>query len=244
MGITDPSNFVPKLEANGSNFWKWDAAVVMYASLNDCGEILSGAKPKPEAASRMGWVPALEYLDASIIDINDEEAMASLARRADYDKSREIINAGIEKAVTKQDEKIRFWLKCDAALKMAFLQTLSREVYDAISGLDTAAGQYAEISRWYKEDGLNEACTAWAEFFKLRCVDCPNTIKFTDKFRAALNKLKDLKLVLPEKGILYQFILAIEDSYPEYARTIRRDLRSDRQTTLEAVINELNESTT
>jgi hypothetical protein len=241
MGITDPSNFVPKLEANGSNFWKWDAAVVMYASLNDCGEILSGAKPKPEAASRMGWVPALEYLDASIIDINDEEAMASLARRADYDKSREIINAGIEKAVTKQDEKIRFWLKCDAALKMAFLQTLSREVYDAISGLDTAAGQYAEISRRYKEDGLNEACTAWAEFFKLRCVDCPNTIKFTDKFRAALNKLKDLKLVLPEKGILYQFILAIEDSYPEYARTIRRDLRSDRQTTLEAVINELND---
>ena len=59
---------------------------------------------------------------------------------------------------------------------------------------------------------------------RLCCADCPNNIKFTDKFRAALNNLEGLELTLPEKGIPYQFILAIEDSYPEYARTLRRDL--------------------
>jgi hypothetical protein len=29
MAITDPSNYTPKLNANGSNFWKLDAAVLM-----------------------------------------------------------------------------------------------------------------------------------------------------------------------------------------------------------------------
>jgi hypothetical protein len=42
-------------------------------------------------------------------------------------------------------------------------------------------------------------------------------VKFTDRFRASLNKLKDMKLELPDKGVVYQFILAIEDSYPDYA---------------------------
>jgi hypothetical protein len=166
--------------------------------------------------------------------------MHNLTCRAGFDKSRAIINKAIKKGATKQEEKIRFWTKADTALTMAFLQILSRKIYDAVAGLLTAAGQYAEISTCYKKDDLNKACLALAEFFKLRCADCPNTIKFTDKFRAALNKLKDLKLVLPKKGILYQFILAIEDSYPEYARTTRRDLRSDRQPTLDAVINEFN----
>jgi hypothetical protein len=35
MAITAPSNYISKLNANGSNFWKWDAAVLMYAALND-----------------------------------------------------------------------------------------------------------------------------------------------------------------------------------------------------------------
>ena len=50
-----------------------------------------------------------------------------------------------------------------------------------------------------------------------------------------------MKLTLPEKGILYQFILAIEDVYPEYARVVRRDLRSNRDLTLDSVIHELND---
>jgi hypothetical protein len=50
-----------------------------------------------------------------------------------------------------------------------------------------------------------------------------------------------MKLILPSKGVLYQFILAIEDPYPEYARTIQRDLRSNRSLTLDSVIYELND---
>jgi hypothetical protein len=212
----------------------------MYAALNDTSSILEG-KPKPSTSLYTEWIPAPEPVDGSTINIDNTEQMHNLTRRTDFDKSYAIINQAIKKTATKQEEKIRFWTKADTALMMAFLQTLSRKVYDAVAGLLTAAGQYAEISRRYKGDGLSKACSAWAEFFKLRCADCLNTIKFTDKFRAALNKLKDLKLVLLKKSILYQFILAIEDFYPEYARTICCNLRSDRQPTLDAVINELND---
>jgi hypothetical protein len=46
MPITDLSNYIPKLDANGSKFWKWNAAVLMYAVFNDASSILED-KPKP-----------------------------------------------------------------------------------------------------------------------------------------------------------------------------------------------------
>jgi hypothetical protein len=46
MAIANLSNYILKLDANGSNFWKWNAAVLMYAVLNDVSSILE-RKPKP-----------------------------------------------------------------------------------------------------------------------------------------------------------------------------------------------------
>jgi hypothetical protein len=73
MGIYDAAAFVPKLEANGSNFWKWDAAVAMYAKLHDMTDILSGVKTKPDPPARAGWIPDAEPLDMSTIDINNDD---------------------------------------------------------------------------------------------------------------------------------------------------------------------------
>lgn len=50
-----------------------------------------------------------------------------------------------------------------------------------------------------------------------------------------------MKLKLPEKGVLYQFILAIEESYPDYARVVRRDMRSKGSITLDSMIQEIND---
>jgi hypothetical protein len=47
--------------------------------------------------------------------------------------------------------------------------------------------------------------------------------------------------VLPEQGIVYQFILAIEDAYPNEARDIYQDLRQNKALTLEKLIAELND---
>jgi hypothetical protein len=50
-----------------------------------------------------------------------------------------------------------------------------------------------------------------------------------------------MKLELPDKGVVYQFILAIEDSYPEYARVVRRDMRAKGNLTLDSMIKEIND---
>ncbi|KAF1937103.1 hypothetical protein EJ02DRAFT_469967 [Clathrospora elynae] len=59
-------------------------------------------------------------------------------------------------------------------------------------------------------------------------------------FWAALNKLNNLNLVLPKQGIVYQFILAIEDTYPDKAQDIRHNLCQSKDVTLDLLIHELN----
>ena len=154
-----------------------------------------------------------------------QEHVDTLAKRKEFDNNRRSINRNIDKAAERQAERIKHRRKLDGVLQMTLIQTLPRNVFEAVQGLGSAATMYAEIVRRYQDEGLNEACSAWSNFFKLRCSTCPTTENFTDKFRAALNKPKDLKLILPEQGIVYQFILAIEDTYPDEARDIRRDLR-------------------
>jgi DNA modification methylase len=104
MTITDLSNYIPKLDANGSNFWKWDAAVLMYAVLNDASSILEG-KPKPSIPLYTEWIPALESVDSLTINIDNTEQMHNLTRHANIDRSHAIINKAIKKAATKQEEK-------------------------------------------------------------------------------------------------------------------------------------------
>jgi hypothetical protein len=166
---------------------------------------------------------------------------ATMAARKAFDDNRQSVNDNVERAADRQLERIRYWGKLDAALKMTFLTTIPREVYEAVQNLTTASEQYEEIARRYCDEGLNEACTAWAKFFKLRSADCATTVKFTDRFCASLNKLKDMKLELPDKGVVYQFILAIEDSYPKYARVVRRDMRAKGNLTLDSMIKEIND---
>jgi hypothetical protein len=84
MAIIDPSNYIPKLDANGSNFWKWDADVLMYAALNDASSILE-CKPKPSMLLYTEWTTAPEPIKGSTIDIDDMEQMHNLTRHADFD---------------------------------------------------------------------------------------------------------------------------------------------------------------
>ncbi|KAF2022805.1 hypothetical protein EK21DRAFT_14254, partial [Setomelanomma holmii] len=178
-------------------------AITLYAQIHDATEVLTGEKLQPSGPSYAGLINELEPLDVSTLDPTNDEHLLHMSKRKIFDDNGQSINNSIIKSAEKQTERIKYWGKLNAALKMTFLTSIPREVYEAIQGLQTAAEQYREITRRYRDKGLNEACTAWADFFKLRCADCTNTLKFTDKFCASLNKLKDMKLELPDKGVLY-----------------------------------------
>jgi hypothetical protein len=241
MGIYDAAAFVPKLDVTGSNFYQWNSSMKVYATIHDATKVLDGTKTIPELPSYIGLIPEPAPLDISVMDPTNTEHVDALTKRKDFDNSRRSINENIEKAAEKQVERIKYWKKLDGVLQMTLIQTLPRNVFEAVQGLGSASAMYAEIVRRYQDEGLNEACSAWSNFFKLRCSTCPTTQNFTDKFRAALNKLVDLKLILPKQGIVYQFILAIEDTYPDEARDIRRDLRQSKDVTLDLLIHELND---
>ncbi|KAF1945023.1 hypothetical protein EJ02DRAFT_397075 [Clathrospora elynae] len=240
MGTSDAAQ-IPKLSADGSNFKKWKAAIDIYARMLDAEDVLNGTMPIPKPPHYQGLIPEHEPIDVTTIKDDVSKHAAKMNRIRIYNEDREAINKPIIEKANKMAALRKAWKKMDASIDMALLQSLPPDIWQAVQGLDNCHKRWEEVLRRFEEEGLNEESSAWADFFKLRCADQPNTLKFTDKFRSFLNRLNEMKLKLPEKGVLYQFILAIKDVYPEYARVVRRNLRSNRDLTLDSVIHELND---
>ena len=132
MGIYDAQAAVPKLDASGSNFWKWDAAITLYAQIHDASEVLTGEKPRPASPSYAGLIDEPEPLDGTTLDPNNDEHVELMSKRKTFDDNRQSINNYIIKSAERQTERIKYWGKLDAALKMTFLTSIPREVYEAI----------------------------------------------------------------------------------------------------------------
>jgi hypothetical protein len=84
--------------------------------------------------------------------------------------------------------------------------------------------QFTSVLSRFRDQGVTEECTVWANFFKLRASHCATTSVFTDQFKAGLAKVDKMECTISTKCKVYQFILAIEDTYPSYARDRRSDL--------------------
>jgi len=149
MGIYDAVAFVPKLDVTGSNFYQWNLSIKVYATIHDATEVLDGTKTVPEPPSYAGLIPEPALLDISDIDPTNTKHVDALAKRKDFDDSRRSINTNIEKATEKQVERIKYWKKLDGVLQMTLIQTLLRNVFEAVQGLGSAAAVYAEIVRRY-----------------------------------------------------------------------------------------------
>ena len=119
--------------------------------------MLDGTKPCPTEGSLEGLIKEPEPLEVTTFDPLDKEHVRIMRLRKEMDDNRQSINANIEKDAEKQTERIRAWRKLDGALKMSFIASLPREVLEAVTGLPTAAQQYAEVVRRYQDEGLNEA---------------------------------------------------------------------------------------
>ena len=73
MGIYDAQAAVPKLDASGSNFWKWDAAITLYAQIHDALEVLTSKKPRPANPSYAGLIDEPKPLNSTTLDLNNDE---------------------------------------------------------------------------------------------------------------------------------------------------------------------------
>jgi hypothetical protein len=149
MGIYDAQNFIPKLDSNRSNFFQWNAAMVVYRRLHDCSEILAGTKRCPNEPDLSGIISEPPPLDVSMLNPLDPHDREIMSNRWQFDDDRRSVNANVKKEAKKQRERICYWRKMDGALIITFISSLPREVLEAIQGLDTAALQYAEVVRRY-----------------------------------------------------------------------------------------------
>jgi hypothetical protein len=186
MGTSDAAQ-IPKLSSDGSNFKKWKAAIEIYAQMLDADDVLDGSLPKPPKPHYNGLIPDAEEIDDTTIVIGSSEYNEKMSVIKAYNEGKEGINKPIIEKASQMAATLKAWKKMAASLDMALLQTLPPDIWQAVQGLDTVHLRWENILRLFEEEGLNEESSAWADFFKLRCADQPNTLKFTDKYRSSLN---------------------------------------------------------
>lgn len=145
------------------------------------------------------------------------------------------------KSINKPQEDISTWDRLEAQLKMAILTTVPQGIYSALPRKETAHKQYEAVKRRFREQGINEEFNIWADFFRLRASDCSSTLQFADRFQAGVAAIQDIGIVLPPKALNFQFLLAIEETFPDYARDRRHDLRQNKSLDYTHMINEIND---
>ncbi|KAF3030301.1 hypothetical protein E8E12_000022, partial [Didymella heteroderae] len=146
------------------------------------------------------------------------------------------------KRLKRETEELNAWKRADSALRLVILNTVPRDIYESVYQQKTPQ-QFSAIAARFKESGVAEECTQWGSFFGLRAHHCISTTAFTDQFKAGLTKVETMMTggKLADKCKAYQFILAIEEAYPEYARARRGDLRRGTVPTIDTMSNELND---
>jgi hypothetical protein len=99
----------------------------------DATNILNGRDNKPKSPSYAGLIPASESIDLTDIDLTNDEDLSRMSRTAQYEKDRALINDSINSVAHKTEELIARWEKLDALLRMAMLNTLPRDLYNAVA---------------------------------------------------------------------------------------------------------------
>ncbi|KAF7443618.1 RVT-2 domain containing protein [Pyrenophora tritici-repentis] len=230
MAPSTAMDAIPKLQADGSNAYHWEAALKLYANIHSIGGLLDGSymvtypetphyQTEPTTTSSAFNTPQL------LLDAQQRVRAHNKEVTTQYDKDYELY---------------RIYNSRESSLTLAILNTVPRSVWDNVMNLPTVRQKYEAITARYREQGVTEECTIWADFFKLRAQDCPSTANFTDKFKAGLAKLDviaDCKL--SNKARVYQFILAINNAYPDYGRDRRADLRRNVTLNVDRMCSEL-----
>jgi hypothetical protein len=230
MAVTD-SSAVPQLSKDGSNLWRWENALKLYAQANAYDQLLKGTWERPIVV-----VPDLlkEPTQYGTSTIPDQATLNAAIQRVRQD------NDHSKREYARDQQEHQRWQAAEAALKLAILNTVPKDLYEGIME-QSVTDQFTSVLSRFRDQGVTEECTVWANFFKLRASHCATTSVFTDQFKAGLAKVDKMECIISGKCKVYQFILAIEDTYPSYARDRRSDLRRGVTLSINHMCNELND---
>ncbi|KAG9380161.1 hypothetical protein A1F94_009056 [Pyrenophora tritici-repentis] len=170
---------IPKLQADGSNAYHWEAALKLYANIHSIGGLLDGSYV----------VPYPETPHYQTEPTTTSSAFNTPQLLLDAQQRVRAHNKEVTTQYDKDCELYRIYNSRESSLTLAILNTVPRSVWDNVMNLPTVRQKYEAITARYREQGVTEECTIWADFFKLRAQDCPSTANFTDKFKAGLAKL-------------------------------------------------------
>jgi hypothetical protein len=70
------SESVPKLDPDGSNFWKWKTAMTLLAAMLDATNILNGCDNKLKSPSYARLIPASESINLTDINLTNDEDLS------------------------------------------------------------------------------------------------------------------------------------------------------------------------
>jgi hypothetical protein len=82
MATRITSESVPKLDADGSNFWKWKIVMTLLAAMLDATNILNGRNNKPKSPSYARLIPASKSIDLTDINLTNDEDLSRMSRTA------------------------------------------------------------------------------------------------------------------------------------------------------------------
>ncbi|KAF1938163.1 hypothetical protein EJ02DRAFT_458126 [Clathrospora elynae] len=202
---------VPKLQKDGSNLRHWQQAFELYANSIGAASILAGLSrlpPSPQIDEPEPWDSSMAKKGLSRAD--------AIRQRADYEEERRKVLDITKVALQEHKAEVTEWNRLDSLLQLAILKTTDQALYQSLPQ-DTLVAQVNAIKRQYQEQGINEECSSWAEFMKLR---------------SGIARLESFDMKLPAKCYVYQFLLAIAESYPEFAKDRRHNIHENRNLTI------------
>ena len=119
MAVSDASA-VPALDKTGSNLWKWEAAYLLYAQANGYDGLLTGSWTEPD-------VHTPDYLD-----LPDTYGTSTIPTQADLDAAISRVREHNEYQYRLEQRQLadhQKWKAANAALQLAILNTVPKELY-------------------------------------------------------------------------------------------------------------------
>ncbi|KAI1521437.1 hypothetical protein PtrSN001A_012155, partial [Pyrenophora tritici-repentis] len=146
MAPSTAMDAIPKLQADGSNAYHWEAALKLYANIHSIGGLLDG--------SYMVTYPETPHYQTE--PTTTSSAFNTPQLLLDAQQRVRAHNKEVTTQYDKDCELYRIYNSRESSLTLAILNTVPRSVWDNVMNLPTVRQKYEAITARYREQGVTE----------------------------------------------------------------------------------------